>query len=89
MNMLGAAVEELWSLASRLRAKRDAIDAMIAEMTPLIEGIEWKGADRDRFVDEWHTIHRPSLFRLATDLIDGAVEVGQAAERQAQASSAD
>lgn len=86
---LGAAIGELRQFTNKLRAKQDLIDSTIAELTPLIESIDWVGADRDRFIEEWHGVHRPLLARLSADLFDGAAEVGKAIQRQISASGTD
>lgn len=84
--MSGADVAALRSLGWALRRRRQEIDATRRRLSGAVEALNWSGADRDRFVEEWRRVHAPSLSSIAEELGDAADRARHHAERQEWAS---
>lgn len=86
MTTVGADVTALRWFAALLRRRRGELETWRAHLTARVDRLAWSGADRDRFVDEWHRIHAPSLDAVADDLGSVAAAALDHAARQEQAS---
>lgn len=84
-NLIGADIVALRSFGQRAMARSHEIDAMMARLQVQMESLPWVGADRERFLDEWHGHHR-LMVDLARDLGSAAQRAISAAEAQERAS---
>jgi uncharacterized protein YukE len=78
--MLGADVEALRNLGTRLNSGSTEIQNQKNQLTRALDGVEWKGQDAEQFRNEWQSNHLPALDRVARAL----EEAGQRASRNAQ-----
>ena len=67
-NMSGMNVDEVRRLALALSTRAADVRKMVATMTSSLEGAEWRGADRERFMKEWRNVHAAALLKMATAL---------------------
>jgi hypothetical protein len=88
MSMFGADVPALRQLSTTFDGRARRIEATRARMTALIVDLPWVGADRDRFVEGWMSIHQPNLIRLIDDLADASRRASRHADAQEAASRA-
>ena len=86
MSMVGADVAALRAFATSLRHRHHEIEATRQRLTAIVENLPWRGADHDRFVDEWRHVHNPGLRLLAVELASASDEAADHAHRQEQAS---
>lgn len=86
MAMVGADIAALRGFAKSLIDRRSKISTTVDQLTATIEGLNWMGADRERFVREWNQVHRPGLQQILADLHDNSVKVMHYAAAQEQAS---
>lgn len=86
MALVGADIAALRRFASLLRERARLIETTVTQLSTVVEDLPWHGADRERFVREWQTIHRPGLLRLVLDMRDGSTEVSRSATAQENAS---
>lgn len=86
MAMVGADIAALRGFAKALVDRRSKISTTVDQLTATIEGLNWVGADRERFVREWNQVHRPGLQQILADLHDNSVKVMHYAAVQEQAS---
>ena len=86
-NMSGMNVGEVRRLAFALSTRAADVRKMVATMTSSLEGAEWRGADRERFMKEWRNVHAAALLKMATALEQAAREATTNANAQDRASS--
>lgn len=86
MAMIGADIAALRGFAKALIDRRSKINTTVDQLTMTIEGLNWVGSDRDRFIQDWKQIHRPGLLQVLADLQDNSTKVHQYASNQEQAS---
>jgi uncharacterized protein YukE len=86
MAMVGADIAALRGFANALLARRARIDETVRDLTSTIEGLNWVGNDRERFVSDWSQIHRPGLLQIVADLQDSSAKVMHYAANQEHAS---
>ena len=86
MSMVGADVDALRRLAGSLRHTMHEVEAARLEVAAVVGGLRWAGDDRDRFVDEWHRVHDPTLMTIASEMGRASAQAGQHAARQEWAS---
>lgn len=80
--LLGADIEGLLDCVNAVFRHRDEIRVATRKMERLIEGAEWVGPDREKFVATWADHHRPLLYSTMHELADDAVRLRTHAERQ-------
>jgi WXG100 family type VII secretion target len=80
MALLGADVEALRNLATRLSAGSNEIQNQKNQLNNMLDGVDWRGPDGDAFRNDWRSNHLPALDRIATAL----EEAGRQATRNAQ-----
>lgn len=88
MSMIGGDAFAIRDFARKLAARKAQIEETQARMSALVESVPWVGADRERFMNEWNTIHRPNLARMILDLGTVVGDAHTAADAQARASQA-
>jgi hypothetical protein len=86
MSMVGADVPALRQLCSALGGRARKIEATKNQITALVRDLPWVGTDRDRYVDQWMSIHQPNLIRLIDDLLDASARASRHADAQEAAS---
>lgn len=86
MAMVGADIAALRGFAKALVDRRSKISATVDQLTSTIEGLNWVGADRERFVQDWHQLHRPGLLQILADLQDNSKKIYTFAANQEHAS---
>lgn len=84
----GMDIVQVRTLARQMRVDAREIEVLADRMTALIEGLPWKGGDRDRFMNEWRSRHASALRRAAGGLADASRQAHDHANRQEQASRA-
>lgn len=84
---VGMDVEQVRDLARQLNDKATQIDDLTSQLTSKLSGTEWKGADADRFRDEWTSNHQPALMRVAEALRDAGQKANSNADAQDQVSN--
>lgn len=84
----GMDIAQVRVLAKQLQSDAAEIEAVASRMTSVIEGLPWKGNDRERFIGEWRTRHVAALRRAANGLAGASRQAHQHAAQQEQASRA-
>lgn len=87
MGLVGADVPAIRNFVLGLKRRESEITATTARLSALIEGLNWVGPDRERFVKEWNSGHRPALVSLCSDLLDAAKKATYHANAQEAASA--
>ena len=64
MTMYGANPEELRGLGASLTAQIERIDAVTSTVDGVLNGTNWTGPARDRFVEEWNNSFKSALGKL-------------------------
>ncbi|MDQ0692339.1 hypothetical protein [Arthrobacter sp. W4I7] len=86
MTFYGMDVESGRRLSEELARASDRLAALSRSLTPLIQGSPWKGADAQKFTDEW-TGQRTKLISTADALAAASNAVKRNVEEQVAASS--
>lgn len=86
--MIGVDLSALRSFAAGMGARARQISDTVARLDGVVEGLAWVGADRDRFMQEWQSHHRPAMTMLAGDLSSAGSDAHRQADRQEEASRA-
>ncbi len=86
MAVVGGDVPALFNFASQLISRRNGIEAAATRLGALVEQANWVGPDRERFVGEWNSQHRPGLLNVCNDLANASTRIKNAAIAQEQAS---
>ena len=84
----GMDIAQVRALSRKMRAEADDIDRQVAHLTGQIQSAPWKGADRERYLDEWNHRHAAGLKQAAEALRGAASEAGRYADQQEWASKA-
>lgn len=80
MARIGATPEELTALKGTFDRQSQLVDGLVREVSTKLEGVDWQGPARDRFVQMWQTQFQPALQRLRESL----QEAGNEADRVGQ-----
>ena len=65
---LGMNIEQMTTVAGSLDAQVARMNDILQRLTATLRTTHWVGDDRDRFVDEWTSIHVPAIRAAATDI---------------------
>lgn len=84
----GMDIGQVRALAARLRTEASDIEATIQRLTGRLTSVDWKGRDRERFVDEWQSRHVAALRRVVSGLEQAADHASEYANLQEWASEA-
>lgn len=87
MALIGMDIEGVRQLAAQMDSNAGQIDQLIGALNAALEGTEWIGPDRERFVGDWHTTFVPQLTAVANTLRDTANAARSNADQQEQASA--
>lgn len=87
MSVIGGDAPALFAFAAQVRERRANIAKATQKLSSLVSSADWKGPDRDKFIEEWTSQHAPALMDVCTGLDSAADRVVAAAQRQEQASS--
>jgi uncharacterized protein YukE len=80
MSFLGLDPEAVNTLAVNLHQSADTIQQIMTSLTQQLNGAQWTGPDRDRFVNEWQSQHVAQLHSV----INGLQQASTAASRNAR-----
>ena len=86
MAMLGADVEALRNLGTRLNNGSTEIQNQKNQLSRALDGVEWRGNDADQFRNEWQSNHLPALERVARALEEAGKHASRNAQQQEDAS---
>lgn len=86
--MTGMEISAIRSLARTMDDRADEVDRLVATTTAEVQGLNWRGADRERFVAAWDNQHVGQLRRLAAGLRDAAERARRKAAEQERISRA-
>ena len=87
MAFLGADVEQLRSLAAEFGRQSGALDEMGRRLTMRVDLVGWRGADAERFRDDWRSVHLVTVRRAAEALGRAGVDARRQANAQQDASA--
>ena len=76
----GMDVAAVRQLSQQLTAKADEISNIASQLTNSLQGAQWVGPDRERFLSEWQSQHSTALQRV----VEGLRQASQTANRNAQ-----
>jgi uncharacterized protein YukE len=86
MALLGADVEALRNLGTRLSAGSNEIQNQKNQLNNMLDGVDWRGPDAEAFRDDWRSNHLPALDRIAQALEEAGRQAGRNAQQQEEAS---
>jgi uncharacterized protein YukE len=75
-------------MAQQLNQKADEIQNIMNQLTQVLNGTQWVGPDRERFLQDWQSQHCAALQRVISGLQDASQRATQNAAQQEQASNA-
>jgi len=76
----GMDVAAVRQLSTQMSAKADEIGQIASQLTNSLQGAQWVGPDRERFLSEWQGQHVAALNRV----VEGLRAASQTANRNAQ-----
>ena len=85
-DLRGMDIAGIRHLASVLQQGSDVVSDAINRARSIVENLNWRGQDRDRFVASWHDTHTPNLMGLSEHLRQAAHDAQERATAQEQAS---
>lgn len=81
--MSGMEIQAIRALARTMDERADEIERLLGSVTNQVDNLNWRGADRERFVKTWQSEHATNLRRVATGLREAAEHArGKAAEQE-------
>ena len=86
MAMLGADVEALRNLGTRLTNGSNDMQNQKNQLNNALRGVEWNGQDANQFRNQWETEHLPALDRVARALEEAGKQASRNAQQQEEAS---
>ena len=87
MALVGGDAPALFGFANELRRRRSSIEQTTRRLGALVASANWRGPDRERFLQEWNGTHVPALVAIGQDLGEAASRVAYHAQMQEQAGS--
>ncbi len=87
MALKGMDVDQVRQLAQALHEASSTLSTMIGKLTQQVQHAEWKGPDRERFVNDWNSHHATALKTVATALQDASTRAKLDAQQQDDASN--
>ena len=73
-------------LAVQFGQRATDIDNLLQQLTTMLSGTAWQGADATRFRDDWNSRHAPALRNVANSLRDAQSQATSNAQQQEDAS---
>lgn len=86
MAIQGMDIEAVRQLAVQMDNDAAQIEQLMGTLTSSLEGAEWIGPDREKFVGDWNSNHKMQLTAVANSLRDAANAARSNADQQQQAS---
>ena len=86
MALLGADVEALRNLGTRLNSGSNEIQNQKNQLNSTLNGVDWKGPDAEAFRGQWESDHLPALDRIARALEEAGRQATRNAQQQEDAS---
>nr|WP_087872316.1 WXG100 family type VII secretion target [Arthrobacter globiformis] len=83
---MGADVEALRNLGTRLNNGSTEIQNQKNQLNNALRGVEWNGQDANQFRNQWETEHLPALDRVARALEEAGKQASRNAQQQEEAS---
>ncbi len=74
-------------LSHQLSAKAGEIEQIMHTLTSLLHHTQWVGPDRERFVDDWHSVHAVAMNNVVNGLDEAAQRAMQNANQQESVSN--
>lgn len=84
--MTGMDIAQVFQLSNAIEGRSREVQRLIERLTAAIEGADWKGADRERFLNEWRSVHASALRNMASAMHDASRAAFQSARAQEEAS---
>ncbi len=84
----GMEIAAIRSLARTMDGRADEIEHLMAQATAEVNGLTWRGEDRERFVREWESHHARQLLRVSAGLREAANHARRKASEQERISRA-
>lgn len=82
----GMEIAAVRSLARTMESRAQEIEGLLAQASVEVNGLNWHGADRERFVRQWETDHARQLRGVAAGLREAAQHARRKAAEQERAS---
>lgn len=86
--MNGMDIQQIRALSRRLRDEARDIETTLDRVSARLESVDWRGRDRDRFIQEWRNAHAGPLREVAAGLKAASRDAAIYADRQEAASRA-
>ncbi|MEL7975457.1 WXG100 family type VII secretion target [Isoptericola sp. F-RaC21] len=86
-NKLGMEIAEVRKLGKSLQSDSDVLTQAAQQITSQLNGTFWKGADAERFKNQWNSEFQPKLKQVATALDEFGQLAGKQADEQEKASN--
>lgn len=86
MGFLGLDLVAIRHLSRQLDTQAGEVELAVRELTSLISNTEWYGADQAAFMNDWTSVHAPSLRRASALLREASAAANQGAQAQERAS---
>lgn len=83
----GMDIEAVRSLAQQMNSSAEEIRSLASRLSSALEGTQWVGPDREKFVGDWQGQYMTSLNQVAQGLVDAAQRATSNASEQETASS--
>lgn len=83
----GMDIEAVRSLAQQMNSSAEEIRNLASRLSSALEGTQWVGPDREKFVGDWQGQYMTSLNQVAQGLVDAAQRATANASEQETASS--
>lgn len=85
-NYSGMEIAAIRSLARKMDSRAQEIESLLNRATAEVNGLNWHGADRDRFVRQWESEHARELRAVAAGLREAADQARRKAAEQERVS---
>ncbi len=86
--LTGMDIAHVRGLARKMQQEGDEIERLLQRVTAELRNTDWRGPDRDEFVQRWESGHAGHLRRVVDGLRSASREANEYANRQEWASRA-
>lgn len=86
--MTGMEIQAIRRLARTMDDRAAEIERLLGTATSRVHSLNWRGNDRNRFVNDWDSQHAPKLRTVATGLRAAADDARRKATEQERISRA-
>lgn len=84
----GMEIAAIRSLARTMESRATEIEGLLNQATAEVNSLNWHGADRERFVNQWESDHASRLRGVAAGLREAAEQARYKAAEQERVSRA-